>query len=191
MNISEHNSNITKEQRAGLKNQNPCVFWLTGLSGSGKSTLANLLEERLFNEGLHTYILDGDNIRSGLNKDLDFSNKDREENIRRISEVSKLFVEAGIIVIVAFISPFKKDRDFARTLVSKYKFIEIFVDTPLSICENRDKKGLYQKARSGEIEFFTGITSPYESPVNPEVIVSDDDIKKNIDKILDYFYKNI
>ncbi len=168
-NLTFHNTTITKHQRATLKSQKPCVIWLTGLSGSGKSTLANALEERLFNLGAHTYLLDGDNVRMGLNRDLGFDDSSRSENIRRIAEVCKLFVDSGIIVISAFISPFKSDRDLARSLVQQGEFIEVFIDTPLEICIKRDPKGLYKKAKNGEIPNFSGIQSPYQKPQNPEI----------------------
>ncbi|EAK7842413.1 adenylyl-sulfate kinase, partial [Campylobacter jejuni] len=168
-NLTWHNTNITKEQRSKLKNQKPCVLWLTGLSASGKSTIANALEQKLHELGFHTYLLDGDNIRIGLNKDLGFDENSRVENIRRIAELCKLFVDSGLIILSAFISPFKSDRALARSLVKKDEFIEIFVDTPLELCEKRDPKGLYKKARNGEIKNFTGIDSSYEKPQNPEI----------------------
>jgi adenylylsulfate kinase len=168
-NIVWHDTKITKEKRAKLTNQKPCILWFTGLSGSGKSTVANAVEEKLYNNKNFTYLLDGDNIRHGLNKDLGFSEEDRVENIRRIGEVAKLFVDAGLIVLTAFISPFRRDRDFVRSLVEDGEFIEIFVDTPIEECEKRDPKGLYKKARNGEIKNFTGIDSPYEPPVKPEI----------------------
>ncbi len=173
-NIIWHNHHVGKEQRAELKNQKSCILWFTGLSGSGKSTIANAIEAKLNKLQKHTYILDGDNIRMGLNKDLGFTNKDRVENIRRIGEISKLFVDSGLIVIAAFISPFRKDRDMVRKLVKDGEFIEVFVDTPLEICEQRDPKGLYKKARNGEIKNFTGIDSLYEAPAKAEI-----DIKNN------------
>jgi adenylyl-sulfate kinase len=145
------------------------VLWLTGLSGAGKSTVANELEENLHKMGVHTYLLDGDNVRHGLCKDLGFSDADRVENIRRIGEVAKLFADSGIMVITAFISPFKKDREMVRTILPEGEFIEIFVDAPLEVCEQRDPKALYKKARKGEIKSFTGIDSPYEAPDKPEV----------------------
>lgn len=182
---------ITKNNRSENLNYKPCIIWFTGLSGSGKSTLANALEKVLFNRGVKTYLLDGDNIRQGLNNDLRFSDEDRVENIRRIAEVSKLFVDAGLIVITAFISPFKKEREFARSLVDENEFIEIFVDTPLDICEQRDPKGLYKKARTGEIKNFTGISSSYERPEFAEITVnnSNGNIDKNINMIVDYILK--
>ncbi len=168
-NVVWHRHRISKETRAALKNQKPCILWFTGLSGSGKSTISNALEQHLVGLGHHTYLLDGDNVRHGLNKDLGFNDADRVENIRRIGETAKLFVDAGLIVITAFISPFRSDRNMVRSLVEDDEFLEIFVDTPIEICEQRDPKGLYARARLGEIENFTGIDSPYERPVRPEV----------------------
>jgi bifunctional enzyme CysN/CysC len=160
---------IDKNARAKQKLQEPVCLWLTGLPAAGKSTIANALEKRLFAAGHHTYMLDGDDIRLGLNKDLGFSEADRIENIRRVSEVSRLLVDAGLIVIVSFISPYRAQRDRARSLFEPGEFLEIFVDTPLRECERRDPKGLYAKARRGELQEFTGIDSPYEAPVSPEV----------------------
>ena len=168
-NVVWHQHEVNKQTRSESLGQAPRVLWLTGLSGSGKSTLANLLEKKLFEQGKHTYLLDGDNIRHGLCGDLGFSDKDRVENIRRISEVAKLFVDAGSIVLTAFISPFQADRDYCRKLLDEKEFVEIFVDTPLAVCEKRDPKGLYKKARSGEIKDFTGIDSTYEAPATPEI----------------------
>jgi bifunctional enzyme CysN/CysC len=162
---------LDKALRAQIKGQKACVLWLTGLSGAGKSTVANLVEKKLHALGRHTYLLDGDNVRHGLNKDLGFTDVDRVENIRRIAEVAKLMVDAGLIVITAFISPFRAERRLARELMEAGEFIEIFVDTPLSVAEARDPKGLYRKARRGEIKNFTGIDSPYEVPENAEVRV--------------------
>ncbi len=160
---------VTKAVRAELKRQKPAILWFTGLSGAGKSTIANLVEKHLLAIGRHTYILDGDNVRHGLNKDLGFTETDRVENIRRVAETAKLFIDAGLITLVSFISPFRSERDLARELVEENEFLEIFVDTPLSVCEDRDPKGLYAKARAGQIKNFTGIDSPYEAPINPEV----------------------
>ena len=160
---------VNKPARASLKVQKACVLWFTGLSGSGKSTIANMVEKQLYALGRHTYLLDGDNVRHGLNRDLGFADTDRVENIRRVGEVSKLMVDAGLIVMVSFISPFKAERRLARELLEPGEFVEIFVDTPLAEAERRDPKGLYKKARAGEIENFTGITSPYETPENPEI----------------------
>ena len=168
-NIVWHTHHIAKEERAKIKAQKPCILWFTGLSGSGKSTVANAVEKQLFALQKHTYLLDGDNIRMGLNKGLTFSDEDRVENIRRIGEVAKLFVDAGIIVLSAFISPFQREREMVRGLVEEHEFIEVFIDTPLKLCESRDPKGLYKKARRGEIADFTGISSPYEAPLNPEI----------------------
>lgn len=168
-NLTWHQSSVNKQERGTKLNQKPRVLWLTGLSGSGKSTIANLLEKRLFEAKHASYLLDGDNVRHGLCGDLGFDDKARVENIRRISEVSKLFVDAGLIVLTAFISPFKADRDYCRSLLEDGEFIEIFVDTPIEVCEQRDPKGLYKKARSGDIKHFTGIDSVYEAPENPEI----------------------
>ena len=170
-NIIWHEHHIGKSDRASLKGQRPCILWFTGLSGSGKSTIANRVEEMLFDMGRHTYLLDGDNIRSGLNKDLGFGKEDRVENIRRIAEVAKLFVDSGTIVLTAFISPYRNERDSVRESVEDGEFIEVFVDTPLEICESRDPKGLYKKARAGEIPDFTGIDSDYEEPVDAEIVL--------------------
>ena len=175
-NIVWHDHHVSKEERSSIKGQKPCILWFTGLSGSGKSTVANAVESRLLEMKRHTYLLDGDNIRMGLNRGLGFSDAERVENIRRIGEVSKLFVDAGTIVLTAFISPFQKERDAVRTLVEDGEFIEVFIDTPLEICESRDPKGLYKKARNGEIPNFTGISSPYEVPTKPEIHILNDNI---------------
>lgn len=190
-NIVWHNQNITKEKRETLLNQKPCVLWFTGLSGSGKSTIANAVELQLFKRECKTYLLDGDNVRHGLNKDLGFSEIDRVENIRRIGEVSKLFVDSGLIVLTAFISPFKNDRQIARSLVKYDEFIEVFIDTPLEVCESRDPKGLYKKARDGAIKNFTGINSPYEASENPQICIKTDkeSIDESVDKIITYLIK--
>ncbi|MDE0856789.1 MAG: adenylyl-sulfate kinase, partial [Nevskia sp.] len=160
---------VTREVRAGLKQQKPAVLWFTGLSGSGKSTIANLVEKKLVSLGRHTFLLDGDNIRHGLNKDLGFTQTDRIENIRRIGEVAKLMADAGLIAITAFISPFRAEREMVRAMLPAGEFVEVFIDTPLAEAEKRDVKGLYKKARSGELKNFTGIDSPYESPESPEI----------------------
>ncbi|MBU2977351.1 adenylyl-sulfate kinase [Alteromonas sp. C1M14] len=168
-NIVWHKHEVNKASRAESLGQTPRVLWLTGFSGSGKSTLSNLLEKKFQEQGKHTYLLDGDNVRHGLCGDLGFSDKDRVENIRRVSEVAKLFVDSGVIVLTAFISPFQVDRDYCRNLLEDGEFVEVFVDTPLDVCEQRDPKGLYKKARAGEIKDFTGISSTYEAPENPEI----------------------
>ena len=171
-NISWHEMSINKKTRSELNSQKPCVVWFTGLSGSGKSTIANILEQKLHTIGKRTYLLDGDNVRHGLNKDLGFTDTDRVENIRRVAEVSKLMVDAGLITLVSFISPFKSERQMARNLLSSEEFFEIFVNTSLEECEKRDPKGLYKKARAGELKNFTGIDSSYEEPENPDLILN-------------------
>ena len=163
------------ERQGAAAQSKGCVIWFTGLSGSGKSTLALEVESKLHQRGHLTYVLDGDNIRHGLNKNLGFSPEDREENIRRIGEVAKLFADAGVIAMTAFISPYRTDRDNARDLLDEGRFVEVFVDCPLEVCEARDTKGLYQKARAGEIKEFTGISAPYEEPSQPELTVNTDD----------------
>jgi len=168
-NVVWHDHKITRAERSVNKNQKPCLLWFTGLSGSGKSTIANALDVALHKRGYHTFLLDGDNVRHGLCSDLGFSDDDREENIRRVGEVCKLFADAGLIVMSAFISPFTSDRRMVRKLFPAGEFIEVYMDTPLATCEERDPKGLYRKARSGEIKHFTGIDSPYEIPSHPEL----------------------
>jgi bifunctional enzyme CysN/CysC len=160
---------IGRRQHADLKNQKPAVLWFTGLSGSGKSTIANLVEKKLYRMNRHTFLLDGDNVRHGLNKDLGFTEADRIENIRRVGEVAKLMADAGLIVVTAFISPFRAEREMVRAMLPEGEFIEVFIDTPLEVAEARDVKGLYKKARSGELKNFTGIDSPYEAPDSPEI----------------------
>jgi adenylylsulfate kinase len=174
-NITWHEANVVQTDREQLLNQKGCVIWFTGLSGSGKSTLALEVESKLYQRGHLTYVLDGDNIRHGLNKNLGFSPEDREENIRRIGEVAKLFADAGVIAMTAFISPYRADRDNARDLLDEGRFVEIFTDCPLEVCEARDTKGLYKKARAGEIKEFTGISAPYEAPPHPELTVNTSD----------------
>ena len=190
-NIVWHNQSITKEKRLILLNQKPCILWFTGLSGSGKSTIANAVELELFKRRRKTYLLDGDNVRHGLNKDLGFNEQDRIENIRRIGEVAKLFVDSGLIVLTAFISPFKSDRQIARSLVKYDEFIEVFIDTPLEVCEQRDPKGLYKKARDGAIKNFTGISSPYEAPEEPQIHIKTDEhsIDECVDIVINYLIK--
>ena len=191
-NIVWHTQNITQKKRTKLLNQKACILWFTGLSGSGKSTIANALEEELYKRSIKTYLLDGDNVRHGLNKDLGFSELDRVENIRRVGEVSKLFVDAGLIVLTAFISPFKSDRQIARSLVHYDEFLEVFIDTSLEVCEKRDPKGLYKKARNGAIKNFTGIDSPYESPCEPQIHIKTNEcsIKESIDLLISYLVKH-
>jgi len=168
-NIVQQSYTISLNERIEQNNHTPKVFWMTGLSGSGKSTIANAFQNELFQKGYQVYVLDGDNVRGGLNKDLDFSDEGRIENIRRISEVAKLFADAGFVVITAFISPFQSDREQAKNIIGSEYFCEVFVDTPLEICEQRDVKGLYKKARAGEIPNFTGIGSAFEKPEKPDV----------------------
>jgi adenylylsulfate kinase len=187
MNLTQHNFKISQKDRETIKSQKALTIWMSGLSGSGKSTIANNLEFTLHSKNYHTYILDGDNTRLGLNKNLGFSEEDRVENIRRVSEVCKLMNDAGIIVICSFISPFKKNRDQAREIIGEDRFIEVFIDTDLSTCEMRDPKGLYKKARLGEIKDFTGISSPFETPTDCIVLTNNnpEDLDKNVKYLLD------
>ena len=187
-NVKWQHTKIKREDRERVLNQKGLVLWFTGLSGSGKSTIANEVEYVLNSMGYATYLLDGDNIRHGLNSDLGFSKKDRKENIRRISEVTKLFQDAGIITLVTFISPFKEDRNNARKLIPEGRFIEIYVKCSLETCETRDVKGLYKKAREGIIKDFTGISSPYEEPEKPEIILNTEKetLKESVDKVINY-----
>ena len=187
-NVKWQHTKIKREDRERVLNQKGLVLWFTGLSGSGKSTIANEVEYILNSMGYATYLLDGDNIRHGLNSDLGFSKKDRKENIRRISEVTKLFQDAGIITLVTFISPFKEDRNNARKLIPEGRFIEIYVKCSLETCETRDVKGLYKKAREGIIKDFTGISSPYEEPEKPEIILNTEKetLKESVDKVINY-----
>ncbi|MGG1674929.1 adenylyl-sulfate kinase [Neobacillus sp. NRS-1170] len=187
-NITWHQSAVTKTDRHQLNGHKSCVLWFTGLSGSGKSTLANAVDHALFELGFRSYVLDGDNIRHGLNSDLSFRVEDRKENIRRIGEVAKLFVDSGQIVSSAFISPFREDRELVRTLFEQEEFIEIFVKCPIDVCEDRDPKGLYVKVRRGEIPEFTGISSPYEIPDIPEIIIETNklSIDQSVEAIIAY-----
>ena len=188
-NIVWHDHQLNKEERSAMKAQKPCILWFTGLSGSGKSTIANAVEVKLAQLKKHTYLLDGDNVRHGLNKDLGFNDTDRVENIRRIGECSNLFADAGMIVLSAFISPFRDDREIVRTLAQEGEFIEVFIDAPLEVCEQRDPKGLYVKARKGEIPHFTGISSPYEVPEKPEIhIKGEPSIEESADIIINYLH---
>lgn len=187
-NIVWHDSSVTKEERRKQNNYQSMCIWFTGLSGSGKSTLANALARHLFEANIQTYVLDGDNIRHGLNKDLGFTDEDRKENIRRIGEVSKLFVDSGQIVITAFISPFREDRQQVKDILSENEFFEVYVKCSLDECEVRDPKGLYKKARNNEIKHFTGIDSPYEEPVNPAIIVNTEKqtVEESVKQIVDF-----
>ena len=191
-NIIYHQASVTRQRRNKLNNHRSVVLWFTGLSGSGKSTLAHSLEEKLFQKGCRTFVLDGDNVRHGLNSNLDFSEAGRTENIRRISEVSKLMLESGLIVMTAFISPFNKDRDEARKLISNDDFIEIYCKASLETCESRDVKGLYRRARAGEITNYTGIDSPYEVPENPELTIDTDNqsLEGSVSSILSFLKSN-
>jgi len=187
-NIVWHQGRVTKEDREKLNNHKPVILWFTGLPASGKSTLANALEEALYRRDVRTYVLDGDNVRHGLNKDLGFSPEDRKENIRRIGEVAKLFIDAGLLVMTAFISPCTEDREMVRELVEEGEFIEAYVKCPLEECERRDPKGMYRKAKRGEIPEFTGISAPYEVPLNPELVVETDKLKleESVDTVIRY-----
>lgn len=175
-NIIKHAYSIDKKNRTKLKKHAPFLLWFTGLSGSGKSTIANRVEQLLHEKGVHTYILDGDNIRNGLNKDLSFKPKDREENIRRIAEVSNLMIDAGLVILAAFISPYEKDREKVRKTVGARNMIEIYINTSIKECEHRDVKGLYKKARQGEIKNMTGISAPYEAPKKPEIEIKTEEL---------------
>ena len=188
-NITRHNFTIGRNQRRVQNKQNSLLIWFTGLSGSGKSTIANALEQKLFNQGFKTYTLDGDNIRKGINNDLTFSPKDRKENIRRIAEVANLMVDAGLIVLAAFVSPYIKDRESIRNIVGKDNFVEVFVNTSIEECEKRDVKGLYKKAIEGKIKDFTGVNAPYEHPENPDIEIITDNI--SIEKSVELIYKVI
>ncbi|MEH7098069.1 adenylyl-sulfate kinase [Neobacillus vireti] len=187
-NITWHHTTISKKDRHLLNGHKSCVLWFTGLSGSGKSTLANAVDQMLFRESYRSYVLDGDNIRHGLNRDLSFLPEDRKENIRRIGEVAKLFVDSGQIVCTAFISPFLEDRELVRNMFEPGEFIEIYLNCPIFVCEDRDPKGLYKKARKGEISEFTGISSPYEAPIKPQIIIDSDkmSIEQSVDKVISY-----
>ncbi|MCQ8881292.1 adenylyl-sulfate kinase [Pseudoalteromonas shioyasakiensis] len=187
-NIVWHTQTVSRAKKEQHKGHKPVLLWYTGLSGSGKSTIANAVESKLFKLGCHTYLLDGDNVRMGLNRGLTFSDEDRIENIRRISEVAKLFVDAGLIVSTAFISPFEEDRARARSIMDQGEFVEVFIDTPLEVCESRDPKGLYKKARAGEIPNFTGISSAFDVPEQPEIHVktAEQSIDQSVEQIIGY-----
>ena len=187
-NIVVHNYNLTVESRRKMNGHSSFLIFFTGLSGSGKSTIANALENLLFENNIKTYTLDGDNVRNGINNDLSFSAEDRSENNRRIGEVAKLFVDAGLVVLAAFVAPYQKDRELIKKTVGNENFIEVFVNTSLEVCEARDVKGLYKKARSGEIKDMTGISSPYETPSNPNIIVTEEN---SIDEAVEIIYNEI
>ena len=188
LNTIYHNATVTRQRREELNDHKSVIIWFTGLSGSGKSTLAHSVEEELYKLNCRTFVLDGDNIRHGLSSNLTFSDNDRKENIRRISETAKLMMEAGVIAITAFISPFREDRDLVRRLLPQKDFIEIYCKASLEICESRDVKGLYRRARAGEIKDYTGIDSPYEAPDNPELVIDTDSesLKESIAKVVDF-----
>ncbi|MCY2687810.1 adenylyl-sulfate kinase [Salinimicrobium sp. TH3] len=185
-NIIPQDYNVTQNHRSDLKGHQPLVVWFTGLSGSGKSTIANVVEKKLFEQGIHTYSLDGDNIRGGLNQNLGFSEEDRTENLRRIAEVAKLFMDAGEVILSAFITPMESDREIIKTIVGEDNFVEVFVNTSVEECERRDVKGLYKKARAGEIENFTGISAPFEKPNNPavEIRTEEETIERSAQRVL-------
>ncbi|CDQ37904.1 adenylyl-sulfate kinase [Virgibacillus salexigens] len=191
-NISWHDSIITKTERQTKNKHKSAILWFTGLSGAGKSTITVELERKLYQLGIYTYRLDGDNIRHGLNKNLGFSPEDRTENIRRIGEVAKLFVDAGVLTLTAFISPYREDRNQVRALVAEREFIEVYVRCSLEACEHRDSKGLYQKARSGEITGFTGIDAPYEEPINPELTIDTEEqsLDEAVQQVINYLLEN-
>ena len=187
-NVVWHDHRVTKAERKKLNNHKSCVVWFTGLPSAGKSTIASEVEHNLHKRGIRTYLLDGDNVRHGLNSNLGFSPEERQENIRRIGEVAKLFVDAGMITFVAFISPYRKDRERARHILEDGEFIEVYVKCPVEVCEQRDPKGQYQKARKGEIKEFTGVSAPYEEPSEPEIILETDRVavEESVQKIIDY-----
>lgn len=191
-NIVQHNYNITRKERRLSNGHNSFLIFFTGLSGSGKSTIAGALEDKLFQEGINTYALDGDNVRNGVSSDLDFSPKDRSENIRRIGEISKLFVDAGVVVLAAFVSPYIKDRDFIKNTVEPDNYIEIYMNARLEECEKRDVKGLYKMARKGEIQNMTGISAPYEAPSNPDIELSQQcTVDESVDFIFNYIEEKL
>jgi len=188
-NIVKHDYAVDQNSRSKLKKHKSLLLWFTGLSGSGKSTIANCVEQALHEKGVHTYTLDGDNVRKGLNNNLSFSPEDRTENIRRIAETAKLMMDAGLVVLAAFVSPYKKDRDNIRTIVGSENMVEIYINTSVEECERRDVKGLYKKARAGEIKNMTGISSPYEAPENPEIEIHTE--KVNVEKATEHIINNI
>jgi len=192
-NIIPHQFQVTYKERSSIKNHNGILLWFTGLSGSGKSTIANAVEEALFKKGIHTYLLDGDNVRKGLNNNLSFSPEDRTENIRRIAEVANLMIDAGLVVLASFVSPYKKDREMVKKTVKDSNFVEIFVNTSIEECERRDTKGLYAKARKGLIKDFTGINAPYDTPENPDVLIETEitTVKQAVDIVLNHIEKTL
>lgn len=187
-NIIQHDYQVSREDRKSKNNHNSFLIWFTGLSGSGKSTIANLVEQQLFEKGIKTYTLDGDNIRKGINNDLTFSPEDRTENIRRIAEIANLMVDAGLVVLAAFVSPYKKDRENVKNIVKNSNFVEVFINTSVEECERRDVKGLYKKARAGEIKNMTGISAPYEAPEQPDIEIKTEEVsvKEAVNKIVDH-----
>ena len=187
-NIIPHSYQISIKDRKKVNNQNSFLIWFTGLSGSGKSTIANVVEQKLFAIGIKTYTLDGDNIRKGINKDLSFTPEDRTENIRRIAEVANLMIDAGLVTLAAFVSPYKKDRDTIKSIVKEVNFVEVFINTSVEECERRDVKGLYKKARAGEIKNMTGISAPYQAPENPDILINTEKetVEAAAKKIIDY-----
>lgn len=192
-NLFEQGYNITKEQRNASNKHKSLVVWFTGLSGSGKSFLANALEKHLYLKGIKTYTLDGDNIRLGINSDLGFSKQDREENLRRIAHIGSLMTDAGIVCLAAFVSPLEENRLLVKSIIGKDNFFEIYVNTPIAVCEKRDVKGLYEKARKGEIKDFTGVNAPFEAPENPDVTIdtSIEDVSVSVQKIFNLVYQNL
>lgn len=187
-NIIQHDYQVSREDRKSKNNHNSFLIWFTGLSGSGKSTIANLVEQQLFEKGIKTYTLDGDNIRKGINNDLTFSPEDRTENIRRIAEISNLMIDAGLVVLAAFVSPYKKDRENVKNIVKNSNFVEVFINTSVEECERRDVKGLYKKARAGEIKNMTGISAPYEAPEQPDIEIKTEkvSVKEAVNKIINH-----
>ena len=187
-NVIPHSYKVSIDDRRKLNNHNSFLLWFTGLSGSGKSTIANVVEQELYKKGIKTYTLDGDNVRKGLNKDLTFSPEDRTENIRRIAESANLMVDAGLVVLAAFVSPYKKDREEIKNIVKDVNFVEVYINTSIEECERRDVKGLYKKARAGEIKNMTGISAPYEAPENPDIEIKTEleSVESAVKKIIDF-----
>jgi len=191
-NLVQHNYTITRHQRRLANGHNSFLIFFTGLSGSGKSTIASALEEKLFEKGVKTYVLDGDNVRNGINRNLSFSPEDRSENNRRIGEISKLFVDAGVVVLAAFVSPYRKDRNFIKNTVASENYVEVFMNTTLEECERRDVKGLYKKARKGEIKDMTGISAPYEKPLHPDIeILQESSVEEDVNYIYDLIIEKL